>query len=330
MEDTTLLTAPKYIDDLVAKINKSKRRVTMIALVISEDKATKSLIDALCNASERGVIVNVAMDLYFTYKEIEASAKRMDYIQKQSRALRATKKRLNKSGVHVRWLGQYGFLIISRRTHTKWSVVDDTVYSFGGVNLHHSGIKSVDYMLRTTDKRLAERIAAEHDFVIATDNAKRAYPSHTIDFNDEKIHIDGGRLFDSAIYERVLELASQSKSAIYVSQYCPTGRLANLLNKIDTEYYFNSPENAHDFMNKALIKFAMARTGIKTKYTNKRYLHAKCIIFTLENNQKVAISGSHNFVGLGVIAGTREAALETKDPKIIAQLESFIEKEVKS
>ena len=52
------------------------------------------------------------------------------------------------------------------------------------------------------------------------------------------------------------------------------------------------------------------------------------MIFTLEDGSKVAITGSHNFAYTGVLLGTREIALETSDPKIIGQLEKFIDKEV--
>ena len=48
----------------------------------------------------------------------------------------------------------------------------------------------------------------------------------------------------------------------------------------------------------------------------------------MEDGSKVAITGSHNFAYTGVLLGTREIALETKDPSIIKQLESFIKKEV--
>ena len=71
----------------------------------------------------------------------------------------------------------------------------------------------------------------------------------------------------------------------------------------------------------------MLTSGFKTLYSNKKpYLHAKFIIFTMKDGSKVAITGSHNFAYTGVLFGTREIALETNDPSIISQLESFYKK----
>ena len=48
------------------------------------------------------------------------------------------------------------------------------------------------------------------------------------------------------------------------------------------------------------------------------------LVFTFKDGSKAAITGSHNFVNGGALLGTREVALETRDAKIIEQLESFI------
>ena len=68
----------------------------------------------------------------------------------------------------------------------------------------------------------------------------------------------------------------------------------------------------------------MYLTRLTTNYERDRHLHAKCIIFSFKDGSKTAITGSHNFVNGGVLLGTREVALETKEPSIIAQLEDFI------
>jgi cardiolipin synthase len=52
------------------------------------------------------------------------------------------------------------------------------------------------------------------------------------------------------------------------------------------------------------------------------------MIFYMPDGRTVALSGSHNFVSAGVILGTREIALETEDPAIVAQLETFFKKYV--
>jgi cardiolipin synthase len=69
------------------------------------------------------------------------------------------------------------------------------------------------------------------------------------------------------------------------------------------------------------------RTG--TLYRHRRYLHAKAILFYMRSGTTVAITGSHNFVMGGVALGTREIALQTKNPALIAQIEEFVEDRVR-
>ncbi len=324
MTSFSLMLPSDYLLDLCESVKNSKERIDIITLVFFEDEATKELVDALCDASERGVHVSVGLDLYFTYKEIGANEPRWNYIRAQVKRMRATRKKLVSHGVKVRWLGQGGLTFFSQRTHIKWSVVDGTVYSFGGVNLYAEGIANNDYIFKTTDIRLAERLAGEHDLVINTDKAGRAYPSHYFSIDQHTVLIDGGRFFDSIIYRRVCHYASQAKHVIYVSQYCPTNKLSRLLKRTDTDFYFNHWQNADDNLNRILIRVSSFVHRIKPLYTKKQYLHAKFMIFTMPDGSEIAITGSHNFVAGGAMLGTREVALETSDPTIIEQLKSFL------
>lgn len=328
MSSYKLLHSAEYTKQLVKSINRSRSRIDMIALVIRDDDSTRAIIDALCRASRRGVKVSLGTDLYFTYKELGIHASKWSYFRTQLRDMRRTKKQLEEAGASVRWLGQFGATLFSRRTHTKWSIVDDTVYSFGGVNLYDAGIASNDYMFQVKDERLAERMRAEHEMVINTDKAGRSFPSHSFGAKGGAVLIDGGRMFDSLIYRRACNLAEQAERVVYVSQYCPTGRLSRLLNKTNTKFYFNQWQNADDTLNGLLIRVSSFIHRIKTSYKRDKYLHAKFMIFYLVDGTAVAITGSHNFVASGGSLGTREVALETREPSIIRALEQFLDDEV--
>lgn len=54
------------------------------------------------------------------------------------------------------------------------------------------------------------------------------------------------------------------------------------------------------------------------------------MIFELPNGETVAITGSHNFHALGGLLGTREVAMQTTDPHIIAELQRFLNDHVKT
>lgn len=330
MTSYKLLKSTEYAKQLVKSIKHAKNRIDIIALVISEDDATRGIIDALCQASRRGVRVSIGMDIFFTYKELGIRSSRWSYFRTQVKHMRATRKRLEESGASVRWLGQFGATLFSRRTHTKWSIVDDTVYSFGGINLYDAGISSNDYMLRTDDKRLAERMSAEHELIISTDKAGQSYPSHTFGTEGGAVLVDGGKMFDSVIYRRACSLAEQAESVIYVSQYCPTGKLARILKRQQAAIYFNPWQNAAGRFSSVFIRFSTFVHRIETLYEHDSYLHAKFILFYMVDGSRVAITGSHNFIASNGVMGTREVALETREQSIIDQLESYLRRDITS
>lgn len=319
-----LLQPTEYVDDIVTRIDKSSSRIYMMALVISEDDTTRGIIDALVRASKRGVDVNLGMDLYFTYRELGLNASRWQYFKARVQSMRATKKRLEKSGAKVRWLGQFGVTLFSRRTHIKWSIVDDTVYSFGGVNLYQEGIAATDYFFRTQDAELASLMVAEHKRVVSSDRVGHSYKSHGIPHYENTVLIDGGRLNDSIIYDRACHYTALATSVTYVSQYCPSGKLGQLLKKKNAKIYFNPWRQAPDRFNRMLIRWNSWLNGINTLYTRENYLHAKFMLFTMPDGRTVALTGSHNFVAAGAILGTREVALETTNPAIVRQLRHFL------
>lgn len=328
MATTPQLILPKaYVADATKRIQKASSRVYVMTLMFVEDDATDELIQALCDAASRGVEVNVCGDA-FTYTDLQGSYIPTTYRNKRVRDANAVQKKLKKSGADFHWLGQLSTLAFSGRTHIKWCVVDDTVYSFGGVNLDQASVEYTDYMFVTENGPLASRICEEHKRIIAADAANHTYRSHQFGDEDNMVLIDGGFVGDSIIYRRACYWAGQAKEVLLVSQYCPTGKLSRLLKKTDARLYFNHWTTA-GLLNRLVIRLGMSLSRQATSYHRRSYLHAKFIIFTLHNGKKVAITGSHNFVYGGVIIGTREVALETTNKKVIAQLETFFKEHVR-
>lgn len=316
-----LLLPAAYVSDAAKHIRLAKKRVSFLCMVVADDAATDELIDALSEAAERGVSVEVAADI-FTYGELGGFFLPTRYRSKQSRATTRMSKRFIKSGVKFTWLGRSHATIFSGRTHIKWCMVDDTVYAFGGVNLYEKGIANTDYMFRIDDGALATKLIDEYHRLIRADAGSYSYRSHSFKHGDDTVLIDGGIFGDSIIYRRACKLASQATKVTFVSQYCPTGRLNRILGQTDSRLYFNPPMNALD-LNRPLIRISMFLTGNQTLYTKSRYLHAKFMIFEMPDGRKIALTGSHNFVGTGVLLGTREIALQTENPQTIKQLEDF-------
>lgn len=321
-----LLLPNDYLSDATDKITHATTRVCLLTMIIVDDEKTNLLIDALCAAAERGIPVTVAADM-FTYTEIGGHFRFNTRRSKKVRHLTTMQHRLQKCGVTFRWLGAVASSLINGRTHSKWLVVDDYVYAFGGVNLYSLGLCNVDFMLGMKDTLLADHLAAEEHHILQADHDAHAYRSHKFGDDTTQVLIDGGFSGDSIIYRHACRLAAKASAITYVSQFCPTGKLGRLLEKTDSTLYFN-PWNQATSLNALAIRMGSALSGLKTCYRHKEYIHSKFMIFTLADGSKRAITGSHNFSAAGVWLGTREVALETSDPHIIKQLERFVAKHI--
>lgn len=317
-----LLTTSQYIDDASHAIARSKKRVIAMTLCISRETETQAFMDSLVIAAKKGVDVQVAADT-FTFSEFGGYFNPLKKWAVRSREAKKLANTLRKNGVSFRWLGgNHRINPFARVTHVKWTIVDDTVYCFGGVNMYGRGARNIDYMFKTKDKTLADILANEHSKIIKTDREPTDYSGFYKQLGYGKLLIDSGEKNESMIYERAVELAKQAESVLFVSQYCPTGKLAKILLRKKATIYYNQPKNAHRWT-KLMLRFSRLTTGLKSRYKKPTYLHAKFIIFTMNDGSKVALTGSHNFSYTGVRFGTREVELETTDKKVIKQLEEF-------
>jgi cardiolipin synthase len=322
-----LVSPEAYIQQATELINQAQHRVLLIAMVVAEHPATSELIEALKEAARRGVSVTVAADI-FTYGEVNGTFLPLRYYSPGARQATAMAKALKAAGVHFSWLGHGRLTLFNGRTHSKWCVIDNTSFTFGGVNVYQDGISNADYMFRIDNTVLANRLEKEQDNIQRAERTSTNYRSVSFPLDDSQVLFDGGIIAHSIIYSRVCELAQEAKEVLFVSQYCPTARLARILTKHPSAtLYFNRPAQATS-LNRFVIKLSMFFSGLRTSYTKDRYLHAKFMIFTMPDGKKIAITGSHNFAWTGVLIGTREVALETDNPAVIRQLETFFKKEI--
>lgn len=319
-----IFAPPAYAAALVKDIERAHHRVVLFSHILGCDASTRKLIDALCTAAERGVKVEVASDV-FTYSIMGGWKSTPFTVDNRIRTLRTMAKEFKRSGVKFQWIGQLGPILFAGRMHIKWCVVDDKVYSFGGVNLYEEGLQYADYMFGGRDGELGDRIVKEHERIVRTNRVGKAHRSYQFPSLYGTVLVDGGKMGDSIIYERACELARKAHSITFVSQYCPTGKLGKIMQAKGAKLYFSPWQLARGF-NRFLIRVSMAATGYKTLYNRQTFIHAKCIIYTMPDDSKIALTGTHNFVRGGVALGTREIALETSDPHIITQLEEFLTK----
>lgn len=320
----SLLLPLEYVTSITRDINKAKHRIVIFSHIIAYDDSTAELVAALCEAAQRGVAVEVAGDV-FTYGILGGWKVVPLKPNERIRALRTMVKKFKKSGVQYRWIGQFGPFLFAGRSHVKWGVVDDKVYTFGGVNLYTKGLHEVvDYMLYETDQNLGDKLVEEQQRIATADRRGKFHRSREFDVQSGTVLIDGGRAGDSIIYRRACELSQKATNIIYVSQYCPTGKLGKIMHERGAQLYFSHWTQATGANNRLLIRVSMFLTGYKTIYARSKFIHAKFILFVMPDGSKVVLSGSHNFVWGGVLLGTREIALESSDPQVVKQLENFL------
>lgn len=317
-----LLTIEEYFKDAAHEIGRAKSRVYAMTLAIAREERTETFMKELIKSSERGLDVNVAADT-FTYSEFGGHFSPFKKRTERSKAATAFTEDLIKAGVEFIWLGgDHKINPFAGVTHIKWIVVDDLVYTFGGVNLYGKGSINQDYMFKINDKKLANTLIAEQKKIIKADKSSSDYGGLSAKLDFGRLVIDSGQRGNSMIYDRAVELAEKAESILFVSQYCPTGELADYVKAKAEKVYFNQPSQTA-FSTSLLIRSSQLITGLRSSYKKSRYLHAKFIVFTMSDNSKIAIAGSHNFSYSGVRFGTREVALETADKKIISQLEKY-------
>ncbi len=175
MTNAALLPAKDYIEDLPGAIARSKKRVYLMSLAISDDPLTHDVFAELKQAAKRGVETSVAADS-FTFSEFGGYFSPFKRHVARSKAADKLARELRTAGVTFRWLGGgYKFNPFAGVTHIKWAIVDDTVYCFGGVNLYQEAIGWNDYMLKLHDSRLADELAREQLEIVKADMSPVSY-----------------------------------------------------------------------------------------------------------------------------------------------------------
>jgi phosphatidylserine/phosphatidylglycerophosphate/cardiolipin synthase-like enzyme len=231
--------------------------------------------------------------------------------------------RIAAAGGRVSWVGKVGLNPYAGRYHAKVTVIDDDVLSFGGVNFTDDSLNNVDYMLSTKDDSLAQRLAKlvadNANDKPATDTQAKLTATHTMLF-------DAGNRKKSIIYDRACELAQQSTRITYVSQMCPSGKLAQFIKHVPHTCYFNRPERTGLRPDTLAQLWDGWRAGVTNHYEGAAYLHAKFILFELKDGTKACLSGSHNFSWRGVAFGTKEIALLSTDPVLWRRMQDMVYK----
>lgn len=321
------LPAADYYGRVVRDIQQAKRSITIVVYLFIWGDTTERLFTSVEEAAARGVRVKVVFDTMSRYHVGRGRLPGNPFRQPDARRLAetiASVERLRAAGADVAEIGRIGLNPYRGRCHTKFTVVDNAVYCFGGVNIYDEAFANIDYMLRVEDADLArelEKLAAVIAEDKPTEDVEQRLDQHST------LLIDGGVPGHSIIYDRVCELAKQASSIQYVSQFFPTGRLAALLRQTNSTCYITRPRHSPMHIS-AMLTADRLRTRLRNRYRGQTFIHAKFILFELQDGTRALVAGSHNFSWQGVTYGTKEIAICSTDPILWKQLHSYMQTEV--
>jgi hypothetical protein len=232
---------------------------------------------------------------------------------------------LRSGGVGVTYVGSVGLNPFARRMHCKVTLVDDEIFTFGGVNFSDDMFINSDYMLQMHDTILADRL---YRLVRKIEADEGPLPDlEELQGEEATLLFDGGTPKQSIIYDTACNVVKDASKVYYVSQMCPSGRLAPLLKKTDSTCYFIAPGQTDFPANMALISDQL-RYRLKNSYTGTKYIHAKFILTIGKNGTKHIISGSNNFNWRGVKYGTKEIAVHATDPQLWEHFYQYMQQHI--
>lgn len=325
MKNMELVAAHQYKTRLIDDIANAKTRVVIMAMGMTWGRGTEALFKSLLTAQRQGVQVRLVYDRYswlpfafhkfLPHPQVFAAVRHM---QNYTRLL-------TEAGGLVTVVGKgWSPNPFARRMHAKVTIVDDIVYTFGGVNFTGDSFGYSDYMWSAVDPKLAQTL---NELVLRVEK-EPTFEDVIIPLAEgSTLLFDGGTPGKSIIYERACTLATHAVKVHYVSQMCPSGRLATAL-KDKSECYFNTPSQTSG-MSKIGIMLDQRSHKVINAYRRQAYIHAKFMLFEMPDGTKILLSGSNNFSWRGVAFGTKEIAIESTNPEMWNALYTYMREEVK-
>jgi cardiolipin synthase A/B len=313
-----IIDAPDYQTELMRVLPHAKERIVIAAMIVLSGKHTDRIFREIQRALQRGVRVRILLDNFTKLTYLYGIRPGKARFDKTAAVLND----LHDLGATVHYVGHIGLVPYRGRCHLKATVVDDDVYSFGGINFFDEAFRVADYMLHIVSRSYADCL---EELVRRVGESAGPLPNGEVPIETgASILFDGGGAGSSVIYERACELSARASRVYYVSQMAPSGALATILHSTDFTCYTNAPSlmNAPDAWGQA---FDLKRFHTVNAYQGSRYLHAKFMLFELPGGKRAVLSGSHNFSYRGVAFGTQEIALHTTDQGVWDDLHAVVQ-----
>jgi phosphatidylserine/phosphatidylglycerophosphate/cardiolipin synthase-like enzyme len=317
-----LLNSEEYYQKLLSDIGVAKERIFILSMTFGWGEKMEIICAELQKAHDRGLKITIVADNYYKLAVLRSKFYKHSRIDRLKRT-NGLIKHINNTVGTFSLVGSIGINPFKKRMHIKFSVVDDKVFTFGGINFMDESFDFNDYMMAAEDRGLADYLCGLGESVINGNLSKDI----SLELDDKnRILIDSGIPGRSIIYETACKLAKEASEIYCTSQMCPSGELAGMMKTKKYHCYFNHARDAAFPTNLSIIFDNKNR--LKNSYQKNPYMHAKCLLFVGKDGKKQLISGSHNFSWRGVAYGTKEMALYSSDEVIWDSLYEYIHREV--
>lgn len=334
---TPLLQTPlEFLEDFIENIDKAKESVCIQSMNFEAGKVLIQLSEALIKASLRGVIISIHRDWVadvYVHGDIPIlpirNPQKKAYADRVHAQNRALADKLTEAGVRITVINTPSFPFslfpIKGRNHIKMYIVDKKTAWVGGVNLLDQGFHNVDIMVKYTDSEII--VPLYEQFEKKEKGGKDYEISCT---KDTTMIIDGGIQGQSLIYRNALQMVrNTNRTIIFMSQFLPDAFLLHeMLKKAKsgcTVTIITSPTSATAFSTypqKISYIYFLLKLKLNPKINLihlKEKVHAKLLLV----DGQEAMFGSHNMTLVGVILGTAEIMMRTKQLDLITQLTQF-------
>ena len=236
------------------------------------------------------------------------------------------------NGIDIKYINKYKYgkflseyIPFLGRNHMKITIIDNVSF-IGGINFSSKSFNYSDFMIKTENKDMLYTL--KKIFIENRYNKNQNDKKIKIN-NDNILLIDSGKVRQSIIYESSIECINNAKESIrYISQFFPDFRILYALEKairkgIDVEIITHSNDIAEKKYRHKVEKilFNISNSHISNIYENsEKYIHAKMMLIDKDTSSPSVILGSHNFSTFGVLFGTAEISIYSKEKNLVSEL----------
>jgi hypothetical protein len=338
--DFEFLRSEEYLIDLTDELKKGFSHLKIICFKFLNRRILKTVLPYIKEGLLNGSTFELHIDGIHSVHKLESGI--LPMVDKELQVIELkNKQEMNEIYSELRSLGakiyffnkpdwvNLNIIPFSGRDHRKLTIIKresgENVVYFGATNFQDASEN--DFMLKSTKDeifRLIDEINDQRKFAEYDEDQIR-------ELNGHKFLLDIGNHFKSIIEKSAFELIDNSyenSQITFISQLPPepillwkfiqaSRRKANITIILPIEEH--SQITGFPYIIAYYLALLIARIFNFHIYHYKDFIHAKILLV-----DDSVLLGSHNLSTIGVMAGTVEFSLESKDPNLLEKVRGFI------